>query len=245
MTAVAAAAPSFRPLYEQIKILLTQSLIAGEWKPGESIPSEIELASRFGVSQGTVRKAIDDLATEKILVRRQGKGTFVATYQEPATQYRFLRIKPNDGELQKPVSTFIDVRRSKATAEVSRALQLKAGSPVSVIRRLLSFAGRPLILDEMQLGGQEFASLSLDKIREFKGSMYSFYEGAYGVRMIRAEERIRAVAAEGFAADQLGVQAGAPLLCVDRIAFTYGDRPVEFRRGLALTDGYSYFNELV
>ena len=76
------ASPSFRPLYEQIKILLTQSLIAGEWRPGESIPSEIELASRFRVSQGTVRKAIDELAADNILVRRQGTGTFVATHAE-------------------------------------------------------------------------------------------------------------------------------------------------------------------
>jgi GntR family transcriptional regulator len=241
----AVTAPSFRPLYEQIKILITQSLIAGEWKPGEAIPSEMDLAARYGVSQGTVRKAIDDLAGENILVRRQGKGTYVATYQEPTTQYRFLRIRPNDGTHPSPVSTFIDVRRSKATAEVARGLQLKAAAPVIMVRRLLSFADKPLILDEMQLSAAQFGSLSIDRIREFKGSMYSFYEGAFGVRMIRAEERIRSVAAEEFAAQQLRVGVGKPLLCVDRIAFTYGDRPVEFRRGLALTDGYSYFNELV
>eukprot|EP00581_Thalassiosira_minuscula_P036259 CAMPEP_0184467140 /NCGR_PEP_ID=MMETSP0740-20130409/70027_1 /TAXON_ID=385413 /ORGANISM="Thalassiosira miniscula, Strain CCMP1093" /LENGTH=72 /DNA_ID=CAMNT_0026842389 /DNA_START=155 /DNA_END=370 /DNA_ORIENTATION=- len=67
------SAPVFKPLYEQIKVFLTQSLIAGEWKPGESIPSEMELAARFNVSQGTVRKAIDALAMENILIRRQGK----------------------------------------------------------------------------------------------------------------------------------------------------------------------------
>src|ERR1700736_4170987 len=90
--------PSFRPLYEQIKILLTQSLVAGEWKPGEAIPSEIELAARFRVSQGTVRKAIDELASEHILVRRQGKGTYVASHNEPSYQYRFLRVTPDSGE---------------------------------------------------------------------------------------------------------------------------------------------------
>jgi GntR family transcriptional regulator len=74
--------PNYRPLYEQIKVLITQSLIQGEWKPGESIPSEFDLAFRFKVSQGTVRKAIDSLANEKILIRRQGKGTFVATHEE-------------------------------------------------------------------------------------------------------------------------------------------------------------------
>ena len=108
--------PSFRPLYDQIKILLTQSLIAGEWKPGESIPSEMELAARFRVSQGTVRKAIDALATENILVRRQGKGTFVATHKEEKHQYRFLRIIPDKGSKDKvhPTTNFIDVKRGKA-----------------------------------------------------------------------------------------------------------------------------------
>ncbi|MEI7569167.1 MAG: GntR family transcriptional regulator, partial [Alcaligenaceae bacterium] len=66
--------PSFSPLYQQIKELVLQSLQAGEWKPGDLIPSEFELAARFKVSQGTVRKAIDELAKEHLLVRRQGKG---------------------------------------------------------------------------------------------------------------------------------------------------------------------------
>jgi GntR family transcriptional regulator len=74
--------------------------------------------------------------------------------------------------------------------------------------------------------------------------VYSFYETVFGVRMIRAEERLRAVAADGFAAGHLKVAKGTPLLCVERIAFTYGDKPVEWRRGLCLTDGFSYFNEL-
>jgi GntR family transcriptional regulator len=65
------------PLYQQIKALITQSLQSGEWKPGELIPSEVELANRFKVSQGTVRKAIDELAAENLVMRKQGKGTFV------------------------------------------------------------------------------------------------------------------------------------------------------------------------
>src|SRR5258705_12400354 len=103
-----AAPPSFRPLYEQIKILPTQSLVAGEWKPGEAIPSEIELASRFRVSQGTVRKAIDELASEHILVRRQGKGTFVASHNEPSYQYRFRRVMPDSGDKLHPQNRFLE-----------------------------------------------------------------------------------------------------------------------------------------
>src|SRR6266481_9143982 len=123
-----ATTPSFRPLYEQIKILLTQSLVAGEWKPGEAIPSEIELAARFRVSQGTVRKAIDELASEHILVRRQGKGTFVASHSEPSYQYRFLRVTPDSGEKLHPQNLFFGLERGKASGDTARALGLKPGS---------------------------------------------------------------------------------------------------------------------
>jgi GntR family transcriptional regulator len=90
-------AAAFSPLYQQIKALLVMALDAGEWKPGEAIPSEIELAARFQVSQGTVRKAVDELAAENLLLRRQGKGTFVATHLEPRVRFRFLRLAPNEG----------------------------------------------------------------------------------------------------------------------------------------------------
>lgn len=236
--------PSFQPLYDQIKILLTRSLIAGEWKPGEAIPSEMDLAARYQVSQGTVRKAIDALATEHILVRRQGKGTFVATHTEPKHQYRFLRIIPDKGEKIHPKTTFIDVKRVKATVEIARALDLKPGAQVTAIRRVLVFAGKPVILDEVVVPTVLAPNLNIEKIQESLGSIYSFFETTYGLRMIRAEERLRAVAADAFSARQLKVKTGAPLLCVDRIAFTYGDKPVEWRRGLCLTDGYSYYNEL-
>ena len=236
--------PSFRPLYEQIKILLTQSLVAGEWKPGEAIPSEQELAVRFRVSQGTVRKAIDELAAEHILVRRQGKGTFVASHNEPAYQYRFLRVMPDSGEKLHPHNILLELRKGRASPELARALAMKAGTQTHVIRRVLEFLGRPLILDEIVLAASQFPGLTVARLEESRGSMYSFYETAYGMRMIRAEERLRAVAADAQAAEHLRVSEGAPLLCVDRIAFTYGDRPVEWRRGLCLTEGFSYFNEL-
>lgn len=239
-----ASAPSFRPLYDQIKILLTQSLIAGEWKPGEAIPSETDLAGRYGVSQGTVRKAIDQLAAENILIRRQGKGTFVATHTAPQHQYRFLRIFANNGEKHHPTTRFIDVKKLKATAAAARLLDVKVGTPVITLRRVLVFAGRPLILDEVVVSAARFPNLTLEMAESSKGSLYSFFETHYGVRMIRAEERISAVAADAFTAAQLNVAEGTPLLAIDRIAFTYGDKPVEWRRGLVHTDGYAYFNEL-
>ena len=240
----AAATPSFRPLYEQIKVLLTNSLVAGEWKPGEAIPSEMELAERYHVSQGTVRKAIDALASDNILTRRQGKGTFVASHSEPAYQYRFLRMKPDSGERVHPVNLFFGLERGKASAEVARALALEPGAAVASFKRLMSFANRPLILDEITFAASQFPGFTLAELEYFHGSVYSFYETVFGVRMIRAQECLKAVAADSVAAAHLNVATGTPLLRVDRVAYTYGDKPVEWRRGLCVTEGFSYLNEL-
>jgi len=132
-------APSFSPLYQQIKALILRSLQAGEWRPGEAIPSELELAARFKVSQGTVRKAVDELAADNLLVRRQGKGTFVATHHEEQIQYRFLRLEPDHADALGGGAnrTFLDCRRLRAPADVARALQMKQGEMVVEVRRVL------------------------------------------------------------------------------------------------------------
>jgi GntR family transcriptional regulator len=236
--------PAYRPLYEQIKLLLTKGLVDGEWKPGEAIPSEIELAARFGVSQGTVRKAIDELADEHILLRRQGRGTFVASHSEPAYQYRFLRMIPDSGAKLHPHNQFFGLERGRAEGDAARALGLGHDAPTLGFKRVMSFAGRPMILDEIVLDASRFPGLTLAELEEFNGSVYSFYETIFGVRMIRAEEHLRAVAADSVSAVHLKVAVGTPLLCVDRVAYTYGDKPVEWRRGMCRTDGFSYLNEL-
>src|SRR5205085_4425123 len=117
-----AGQPAFSPLYQQIKGLILQSLEAGDWKPGEAIPSEMELAARYRVSQGTVRKAIDELAAGNLLVRRQGKGTFVATHAEHHVQYRFLKLMPDQGDLDNegPAHrTVLECKRVRASAEIA------------------------------------------------------------------------------------------------------------------------------
>lgn len=238
-------APSFKPLYEQIRALLERSLDAGEWRPAEAIPSEAALAQRFGVSQGTVRKAIDALAAANLVVRRQGKGTFVATHtEEKSSMFRFLRIRRNDGRDEHPASRLLDVRRGKATAEMARLLDLKPGDPVILLRRVLEYSGEPVILDEIALPAAQFRGLTRAKAQAYEGSMYSFFETQFGVRILKAREKVRAIAADEAAAAALHVVPGEPLLSVDRVTLTYGDRPVEWRRGLCTTRSHHYLNEL-
>ena len=236
--------PAFSPLYQQIKVLMMRSLEQAEWGPGEAIPSEIDLAARFKVSQGTVRKAIDELAGENLLVRRQGKGTFVATHAEEHVQFRFLRLTPDSGVADGMTRRLIDCKRQRAPVDVARALQLRASDPVIRVRRLLSFRDAPVVLDEIWLPAHLFKGLTAQRLAHHRGPMYGLFESEFGVRMIRAEEKIRAVAADAASAELLALAVGVPLLSVERLSMTYGDAPVELRRGLYSTASHHYRNEL-
>lgn len=237
--------PTFQPLYVQTKALIERALEAGEWAPGAAIPAEVALAARFGVSQGTVRKAIAVLAAENLLVRRQGKGTFVATHtEERASNFRFLRIRRNDGRPEYPASRLIDLKRAKAGPDIARQLAIKPGDGVYVLRRVLDYGGRPAVLDEITLPAALFPGLTRARFAAYPGSMYGFFETAFGVRMLRADERLHAVAADAASAGLLDVAVGTPLLAVERTSFTYGDRPVEVRRGLCTTRDEHYWNTL-
>ena len=243
----ASATPAFSPLYKQIKGLILNSLRVGEWNPGEVIPSEMDLAVRFRVSQGTVRKAIDELAADNLVVRRQGKGTFVATHAERQVQYRFLKLMPDSGDLslEGPAQRqIVDCKRLRAPSDVARALALRAGDAVLQVRRVLSFADKPTILEDLWLPGSPFKGLTADRLRGYEGPMYAFFETEFGVRMVRAEEKIRAISADAVQSQLLKVVALTPLLSVERIAFTYHDLPMELRRGLYVTDTHYYRNEL-
>ncbi len=237
-------AAAFSPLYQQIKALLVQSLERGEWKPGEAIPSEIELAARFQVSQGTVRKAVDELAAEHLLTRRQGKGTFASTHHEARVRFRFLRLAPNEGEPQPAESRILDCKRVRANAEMARSLELKSGDSVVAIRRLLSFSGVPTVIDDIYLPGGLFKGLTAELLGEYVGPLYGFFETEFGVSMVRAEEKLRAVAAEPEFADLLRIAVATPLLRAERISYTYANRPVELRIGHYVTDQYYYRNSL-
>lgn len=236
--------PAFRPLYRQIQDLIVQALADREWQPGEMIPSELELAARFEVSQGTVRRAIDELAAENLLVRRQGKGTFVATHADPRAFFRFLRLIPDDGTVPRSRSEPLDCQSLRAGQEVAQALSIAHGDPVLQLRRILRFDGKPVVVDEIYLPADLFPTLTLDQLRASDRSLYTLFESLFGVRMVRAEEKIRAVAADPAAADLLGIPQGTPLLSVERTAYTYGNRPAEWRRGLYSTLNHHYFNEL-
>ena len=236
--------PTFSPLYRQIRSLLTRNLENGEWRPGAMIPSESELATRFGVSQGTVRKAIDEMVVEHLLVRRQGKGTFVASHSDPRSVFRFLSIRANQGDLPPLKSVPLECWRSRASVEVAQVLGIEVGAAVIVVRRLLRFGTTPAIFDEIYLPGELFGDLTLEVLKNSTVSLYNLFESRFGVPMVRADERLSAVSADRLNAELLQVTEGSPLLLVERVSYTYGNKPVEWRKGVCATHEFHYHNQL-
>lgn len=239
------SSPAFRPLYQQIKTLITQSLISGEWRPGEAIPSETELASRYNVSQGTVRKAINELADENLVVRQQGRGTFVASHSEERRQFHFLRLNPDKGERVYPKGELLSCRRTKADAVTARLLEVVSGSALVVIQRIMRVNDEPVSWEEIRVPANLFKGLSPTRIHEYGCKMYSMFESAFGIRILQVAEQLKAVPAEADVANRLGVPEGSPLLRIERVAYTFGDKPVEWRRTLCNTKSFHYMTKIV
>jgi GntR family transcriptional regulator len=245
MKPVTANAPAYQPLYRQIKNLITDSLVSGEWRPGEPIPSEIELASRYSVSQGTVRKAISALAEENLLVRHQGKGTFVASHSEERSQFPYLSIAPDKGALGDLTAQLLELSRVKLDAQSARKLGIAGGGSAFLIRRTLTLDVRVAIYEEIRLPAASFKGLTVETIDSFHCMLYSMYETGFNLRILYVEEQIKALPAEAEVAEHLGIEAGAPVMVIDRVAYTYADKAVELRRSYCNTTEHHYRNRIV
>lgn len=231
----------FRPLYAQVRDVLVKRIVDGVWKAGELLPSEFDIAADLGVSQGTVRKALDQLETEKFVLRRQGKGTFVASHDEARILFQFFKLVPDTGESRFPDSRILSVAVEAADAAAVTALDLRAGTRVVRIERLRSLAGQVCIVERIRLPRTLFPGIEK---RDLPNNLYELYRSDFGVTIVRAAEKLKAVAASGRDARNLGLQAGAPLLSIDRTAFAADGRPVEWRVSLCRTDTLHYLSDL-
>jgi len=230
-----------KPLYAQVEETIRQRLLDNYWRPGEILPSEFQLAAELGVSQGTVRKALNDMVAENLLVRRQGRGTFVSEHTERRELFLFFNLVGEDGAHTMPVSRVLACDRRKATADERARLDLPAGAKVVTVRRVRALHGRPVIVDRVTVAQARFANLGSDvKLPE---NLYRFYQSEYGITIASANERVRAVAASAEEAELLGLEPGAPLLEIDRISLTLDGRPVEWRVSRCNTAEHVYVAE--
>jgi GntR family transcriptional regulator len=237
----ASDALGFRPLYRQVRDVLVKRIVDNVWQPGELLPSEFEIAADLGVSQGTIRKALDELATEKFIIRRQGKGTYVARHDEARILFQFFKLVPDSGKSEFPESQILDVAVKTADAAAAAALHLAANARVVYIERVRSLAGRVCIVERITLPRSLFPGIEK---RDLPNNLYELYRSDFQVTVVRASEKLKAVAASRRETRHLGVKAGAPLLAIDRTAFALDGRPVEWRMSLCQTDKMHYLSNL-
>lgn len=216
-----------RPLYAQVRERLVDRIRSGEWKPGQLIANEFQIAAEFGVSQGTARKAIGDLASEGLVVRRQGRGTFVVEHTPDHVLFRFFNLFDAAGKAVIPDSRDIASVLVTASEGECRALALDAGAKVIRITRTRTHNGIPLMRETISLPERLFPGLA-DR-PQMPNTLYDFFQKVYGMLIVRTDDRLTAIAADTATAARLGVAPGAPLLQIDRIAYGLDDTPVEWR----------------
>ena len=232
------------PLYRAVRRALLRSIEEGRLPPGAALPNETELASAFDVAVGTLRRAVDDLVAEHILVRRQGRGTFVATHTRDRFLFQFFHVERSDGLREAPDVELLSFERIRMDEDAAAALATRAGTPAFQIENRLKLQGTAVVHDRIVIPAALFRGLTEKRVRERPSTIYHLYQSEFGVTVVRARERLGAVAADRSIARALGVSPGVPVLQVRRTAIALGGRPVEYRVSTIVTTAHDYVNQL-
>ncbi len=231
-------------LYRQIKKQLIDDIRSGAVAPGAALPSESELAKRFDVSIGTVRRAVDDLVAEHILVRQQGRGTFVGKLDRERFMFQFFKISGRDGSSEFPEVRLHAFNRARASQEEAQALGLHGTQSVFCIDNVLLLKGRPVIHDHIVIACSMFNGLGRDVFEQRNNTVYGLYQEAFGVTIVEADERVRAEMINPTSARLLNLATDVPVLCIKRLAYTFDRKPAEFRTSIVDTADVDYVSRM-
>ena len=232
------------PLYHRVREALSAEIAARRWKPEEAIPSEAEIAETHQVSIGTVRKAIDSLVADGVLERFQGKGTFVRRPDFQSSFFRFFRFASAGGAVRVPVSRILKREETTMTVVVAAALGLKAGAPAIRFSRLRLIEDRPLVLEDIWLPHDRFKALLTIDTREFGDLLYPLYEQYCGVMVASAQETLSAEAVSAKNARLLELEAGEPVIVIERVALSADRQPLEWRQSRGPASEFRYQVEI-
>ena len=219
------------PLYHQLKGLLRDRIESGEWQPGQRIPPERELCSTFNVSRATTTQALNDLERMGLVERRQGKGTFVAQpklVQSLLGFYTFTESTLANG--LKPLIKIISIGVVAPAVRHAKMLKLPSEAKVIRIERLRLVNGEPVLLDECIIPYDLCPNLVHEDLE--KNLLHDVLSQKYGVRMVGQEKWVEPVILDDYEAGLLRTKRGALGLLVERIAYTDGKKPMEFRKML-------------
>ena len=231
----------FRPLYRQVYDTLLKRLADAVWQPGQVLPSEGQLAAELGVRQGTVRKALDALTADSLLIRRQGRGTFVADHGDKQSVFRFFKLRPDGDGPGMPTSRVLAMTEDAANADERARLDLVRFARVVRIDRLRFLDGTLCVAETISVPAALFPGIAE---MEPPNTLYSLYAGRFGITIATAKERLKAVLLEARLAKLLEVAEGTPALEIDRVAVDLEERPVEWRLSTCLTQAIHYTSVL-
>ena len=229
---------SFLPLYQQVYNALKTRLVQGYWKPSDFLPSEQMLAQELGVSQGTVRKALNTMVREKLLERQQGKGTFVTEHTQESSLFRFFRFRESQGESLIPETKVISINRRKSVASERKNLSLNTPSNVVELVRVRSLKGNPIILEKIIQPLSVFPDI--DKQATLPNSLYTLYQEKYGISIVRVADEICAVNLPAEYAVFLNLPANSAVLSIKRRSFSMDERIVECSHSYCSTEHFVY-----
>jgi GntR family transcriptional regulator len=225
-----------KPLYEVVGDTIRRRILKKVYKPGMSLPSEFQLGDELGVSQGTVRKAFNDLVAQRVLFRRQGLGTFVAEQSEERFRCLFFNIARDDGSNPSPHGRTIGFGQFVATPEERKKLELKPQDEVYRIKRVRFLDNEPILVERVSLACSKFPNLTSD-LPEY---MYRLYQIEYGIMVSKTQEMVKAISVPEYEAKLLEITTGEPCLSIDRLALTLDTQPVEWRRSICKSDHYHF-----
>jgi GntR family transcriptional regulator len=215
-----------KPLYLQVRDAVAQLVLNERWKPGTPLPNETDLSREFGVSAGTMRKALDLLESEHLLTRQQGRGTFVADQSSAELAIRFSNVRAPDGtRISGEISTS-SILEGKATEKEAFRLELGQGDTVYRIRRVRTYAGRPYMLEQATVPAALFPDLPSRRDASHRMVMIA---RDYRILLGAAQERVSAAPASTEAGKVLGIRPGTPITVLDRLVRTADSVPVEWR----------------
>lgn len=237
--------PQFRPLYKQVKESLLRRISAGEWTPGTFLPSEPALAEEYGVSHGTLRTALNELSAEHRVVRYQGKGTAVATFDVDETLFRYFRIQDASGCRTLPTSKVHLAEPGTAREDEAEAFNIAVGAPVFRVERVRLLGHTPVLNEYISLNCAAIRGVEqLADLHPLPNTLYDLLQTRHNVTIAKASECITAVAANEADVKRLGVRLNDPILAVRRIAIDIEGRPIELRYTRCDTREFHYYAEL-
>lgn len=228
------------PKYMRLADSIRTEIALGKRRPGDQIASETELAMHYGLAPGTVRQAIAILVEERILERKHGKGTFVRHPRFDSSMFRFFRFLGADGLDLEPESRILRRLLLPAPEHVAQALSIDVGADAIFMNRLRLVDSKPVLVEEIWLPLPRFSGFLEIEKREIGPLLYPVYDRECGQIVARAEEYLTAEAAGVEFSSILKVEPSEPVIVIERIAYSYDDVALEWRRSRGLAKEFNY-----